>query len=155
MHLLDQRGIPGETAGIQLAHLIDQGLQLLLRLGTILHDGANLVENVHPLVNLALGIGRVGTLLGRHRPTGDASIAGVIAAIQIAIALAPAASRRIADRTREAVADLTPCLVSACLATLLLAPLLLARLAVLPLLARLTGLTGLAAAARLDPGSKP
>ncbi len=29
MHLLNQGGIAGETAGIQIAHLIDQGLQLL------------------------------------------------------------------------------------------------------------------------------
>ena len=65
VHLLDQSGIPGETAGIQIAHLIDQGLQLLPRLGTILHHGANLVEKVQSLVDLALGVGRVGTLLGR------------------------------------------------------------------------------------------
>jgi len=40
VHLLDQGGIPGETAGIQIAHLIDQGL---------------LVEKVQSLVDLALG----------------------------------------------------------------------------------------------------
>jgi len=43
MHLLDQRGIAGETLGIQIAHFLDQGLQLLPRLGTVLNDGANLV----------------------------------------------------------------------------------------------------------------
>ncbi len=64
VHLLHQFGIPWETAGIQLAHLVDQGLQLLARLGTILHYGANLVEEVQSLVNLPLGIGRVGALLG-------------------------------------------------------------------------------------------
>ena len=67
VHLLDQRGIPGETAGIQIAHLIDQGLQLLPRLGTILHCGTNLVEKVQSLLDLALRIGRIGTLLGRSR----------------------------------------------------------------------------------------
>ena len=77
VHLLDQRGIPGETAGIQIAHLIDQRLQLLPRLGTILHRGANLVEKVQSLVDLALRIGRVGTLLRRHGLAGDARIAGV------------------------------------------------------------------------------
>ena len=61
VHLLNQSGIPREPAGIQTAHLIDQGLQLLPRLGTILHYGTNLVEKVQSLVNLALSIGRVGT----------------------------------------------------------------------------------------------
>ena len=141
VHLLDQGGIPGETAGIQIAHLIDQGLQLLPRLGTILHYGANLVEKVQSLVNLALGIGRVGTLLRRHGLTGDASIAGVIAAKHVAIAIARAAGR-IAYRTGEAVADRTR-LASACLTTL-------AGLAVLPwLLTWLTGLTGLPVAVEL------
>ena len=86
--------------------MIDQGLQLLPRLGTILHGGANLVEKVQSLVDLALRIGRVGTLLRRHGLTGDASIAGVIAAIHVAVAIAPAAAR-IARRTGDAVADLT------------------------------------------------
>ena len=106
MHLLNQGGIPGKTAGIQIAHLIDQRLQLLPRLGTILHYGANLVEKVQSLVDLALGIGRVGTLLGRHGLSGDASIAGVIGAIAVAVAIA-AATGRIACRTSDAVPDIT------------------------------------------------
>src|SRR5471030_1535549 len=57
VHLLNHGGIPRETAGIEIAHLIDQGLQLVPGLGSILHHGANLVEKVQPLFNLALGIG--------------------------------------------------------------------------------------------------
>jgi hypothetical protein len=163
VHLLDQGGIARETAGIQIAHLLDQGLQLLPRLGTVLHYGTNLVEKVQSLVNLALRIGRIGTLLGRHRLTVDASIAGVISAKPVPIAIGPA-SGRIADRTGEAVADrtqlalapaaLTRLLLAAALATGLTAltglSALLARLARLPRLAvlrllpaGLTGLTGL------------
>ena len=37
VHLLDQGWVPGETFGIETPHLINQGLQLLARLGTILH----------------------------------------------------------------------------------------------------------------------
>ena len=48
VHLLDQRGIPGETAGIQIAHLIDQGLQLLPRLGTILHAARTWLRRFNP-----------------------------------------------------------------------------------------------------------
>jgi hypothetical protein len=78
VYLLHQSLIPRKTAGIQIAHLIDQGLQLLLCLGTILHCGANLVKKIQTLINLALGIGRSGTLLPRHRGlTGDAVIAGI------------------------------------------------------------------------------
>lgn len=36
MHLLNERGIPRETARIQLAHLIDQRLEFLLCLRAIL-----------------------------------------------------------------------------------------------------------------------
>ena len=106
VHLLDQGGIPGETAGIQIAHLNDQGLQLLPRLGTILHYGTNLVEKVQSLVDLALGVGRVGTLLRRHGLAGDASIAGVIVAKYRTIAIA-SATGRIPHRTRKAVAHRT------------------------------------------------
>jgi hypothetical protein len=150
MHLLDQGGIPRETLGIQIAHLIDQGLQLLLRLRTILHCGANLVEKIQSLVNLALGIGRVGASLGRHGLTGDASIAGVITAHRVAIAIGRATGS-IAYRTGEAVADRTRTrLASAGLPTLptLLAA-LLARLAAL--LALLSGLAVL----RLPPAGLP
>src|SRR5471030_422145 len=93
VHLLHQGGIPRETAGIQIAHLIDQRLQLLPGLGTILHYGANLVEEVQSLVDLALGVGRVGTLLGRHGLTGDARIAGVIGTHPVAIAIGRATGR--------------------------------------------------------------
>jgi hypothetical protein len=142
VHLINQSGIPRETAGIQTAHLIDQGLQLLPRLGTILHYGTNLVEKVQSLVNLALGIGRVGTLLGRHGPTGYASIAGVISANSAAIAVGRATTGWIAYWTGEAVPDRTR-LTSACLTTL-------AGLAVLPwLLTWLTGLTRLPVAVEL------
>jgi hypothetical protein len=121
--------------------LIDQRLQLLPRLGTILHYGTNLVEKVQSLVNLALGIGRVGTLLGRHGPTGYARIAGVIGANSAAIAVGRATTR-IAYRAGEAVPDRTR-LASACLTTL-------AGLAVLPwLLTWLTGLTRLPVAVEL------
>jgi hypothetical protein len=106
VHLLDQGGIPGEAAGIQIAHLIDEGLQLLARLRAILHRGTNLVEKVQSLVNLALGIARVGTLLGRHGVTGDVRIAGVIGANAVAIAIGRATGR-IAYRTGEAVTDRT------------------------------------------------
>src|SRR6516164_5591991 len=99
-HLLNQGGVPREASRVQIAHLFNQGLQLLLRLGTILHCGANLVEKVQPLVNLALRVGRVGTLIRRHGPTGDAGIAGVKIAIERAVAIPSTPGR-----TRDAVAD--------------------------------------------------
>jgi len=108
MHLFDQAGIAWETARVQIAHLLDQGLQRLPRLWIILHGGTHLVQKVQSLVNLALGIGRVGTLPGRYGLTGDASIAGILAAIYIAVA--PAAARTdhtVADQTRLASAHLT------------------------------------------------
>jgi len=139
VHLLDQGGISREPAGVELAHLIDQRLQLLPRLGTILHYGANLVEQVQSLVDLALSIGRVRTLLGRHGLTGDASIAGVIGAIAVAVAIA-AATGRIACRTSDAIPDITcqglPPLATGALATGL----------------TLTTLTGLAAALTASTG---
>lgn len=104
-HLLHQRGITGETARVQAAHLVDQGLQLLARLGTILHCGTNLVEKVQTLVNLALGIGRIGTLLRGNGPPGDAGIAGVNPTIRVPIAIGRAPGR-IAHLTSDAVADL-------------------------------------------------
>ena len=145
VHLLDQGGIPGETAGIQFAHLIDQRLQLLPRFGTILHYGANLVEQIQTLVNLALGIGRIGTLLGRHCLTGDAGIAGVIGAKPVAIAIP--ATGHIAYRTGDAVADRTR-FASAGLACL---PSGLTRLASGSLAAGLTALTALPGLAALLP----
>jgi len=119
VHLLDQSRIPREPLGIQIAHFIDQGLQLLPRLGAILHCGTNLVQQAQALFNLALRIGWIGTLLGRDRLTGNASIAGVKGAICVPVAIARTAPR-IADLTGDAVADL-PRLASATLASLLLA----------------------------------
>jgi hypothetical protein len=121
--------------------LIDQRLQLLARLGAILHYGANLIEQVQSLVNLALRIGRVGTLLGRHGRTGDASIAGVIGAIPVAIAIAAAVG--IASRTGDAVPNIT-CKRSAGL-TCLASSTLASALTALTALTGLTTLTGLAA----------
>ena len=148
VHLLDQGGIPGETAGIQLAHLIDQGLQLLPRLGTILHRGTHLIEKVQSLFNLALGVGRVRTLLWRRGLTRDARIAGVIVAHHAASAIATAVACRtgeaVAHRTRLASAGLT-CL----LAALLTALTGLAALTGLPVAAELSGLRLLAATAGL------
>jgi hypothetical protein len=40
--------------------LVDERLQLLPRLGTVLHGRADLIEKVQTLFNLALGIGRGG-----------------------------------------------------------------------------------------------
>jgi len=134
VHLLDQGGITGETARIQTTHLVDQGLQLLPRLGTILHHGPNLVEKVQSLVNLALGIGGVGTLLRGYGPPSDASIAGVITAIRATIAIG--ATSRVTYLTRDAVANL------ATLTGLAALPLLLTWSA--GLAAGLTGAAGLA-----------
>jgi hypothetical protein len=116
VHLLDQGGITRETARIQIAHLIDQGLQLSPRLGTILHYGTNLVEKIQALVNLPLGVCRVGTLLRGDGPALDSSIAGVIATKSVMIATDRAASR-VSYLTSEAVAYPTR-LGSAELATL-------------------------------------
>jgi hypothetical protein len=129
--------------------LFDQGLQLLPRLGTILHCGTNLVEKVQSLVNLALGIGRVGALLGRHGLTLDASIAGVIVAVYGAIAIARATGR-IALRTGETVAHRTRLAAAGSTCLLLAAGTLAAGLTCLllaagTLAATLTTLTGLAA----------
>jgi len=111
MHLLHQGWIPGEAAGVQVAHLLDQGLQLALRLRIVLHHGANLVQKIQALVNLALRIGRVRALLGRHRMAGDPSVARVPGAIHLTIAISrPAAG--IANWTSLAVA------YAACLALL-------------------------------------
>ena len=103
LYLLDEGGIPGVTAGIQFAHLVNQGLQLAPRLGTILHYGTDLVEKIQSLVNLALRIGRVGTSLGRYSLTLDSSIASVIAAKPVTIATSRAAGR-VPDLTSDAVA---------------------------------------------------
>jgi len=151
VHLLNQGGIARKAFGIQIAHLIDQGLQLLARLGTILDYGTNLVEKVQSLVNLALGIGRVGSRLGSHGLPGDVGIAGVIGAIPVAIAIAAA---RVACGTGDAVADRT-CQGSGALAaglTGLTGLATLTGLALLASLALLTTLTGLAALLALLAG---
>lgn len=88
MHLLHQGWIPGEAAGVQITHLLDQRLQLALRLRIILYLGANLVKKSQALVNLALRVGRVGTGLRRHRVTGDPSVARVPGAIRLTVAIA-------------------------------------------------------------------
>jgi hypothetical protein len=115
VHLLYQRGVPRETAGIQISHLIDQCLQLLTALGAILYRGANLVQKTQSLIDFALGVGRVETLLGRDRTPRDAGIAGVISAQGAA-----SATGRVAYRTGYAVSDSTR-LAGAALPRLLLA----------------------------------
>src|SRR5580698_9986260 len=88
MHLLHQRRIPRESAWIQITHLVDQSLQLLLGLGTVLHRSANLVEEVQSLIDLVLRIGRIRTLLRRHRLPHDVRIAGVQIAVSRTTAIA-------------------------------------------------------------------
>ncbi len=152
MHLFDQGGIAGEALGVQTAHLLDQRLQRLPRLWIILHCGTNLVQKVQSLVNLALRIGRVGTLLGRCGLTGNASIAGILAAIYVPVAPATA---RIAYRTCDAVADRTrlasvrPGLTGLLAARLTTLTSLTALTRLALLLAGLTALTGLPIAAEL------
>src|SRR5579859_323889 len=111
MHLLYQAWIPGETFGIEIAHLIDQRLQFALCLRTILYCRANSVEQVQSLVNVALGVGRIGTLLRRNSAAGDVSIAGVVTAIHGGTAIGPA-PRRITYWTSEPVAHGTSLLSS-------------------------------------------
>jgi hypothetical protein len=125
--------------------LVDQGLQRLPGLWIILRSGTNLVQQVQILRNLALRIGRVRTLLRSYGLTGDASIAGILAAIYIAVA---PPSARIANRTGDAVANRT-CLASAGLPALTTLAALTRLLAGLPALTRLPALTGLAIAAEL------
>ena len=70
--------------------MFDQGLQFLLGFGTLLNRGTNLVEKVQTLVDLALGIGRVGTLLRRHGLALVANGADAQGAVAGAVAIAPA-----------------------------------------------------------------
>jgi hypothetical protein len=113
-------------------------LQLLPCFGTILHGGAHLVEKVQSLVNLALSIGWVGTLLRRNRPTADAGISHVVTAIHVATAIGGAtagiayrASQAVTDRARLTSASLTCLPIARELAGLeLLATRLIARLAI-------------------------
>ena len=46
VHLLNQRWIPRKPARIQFAHLVDQRLQLLTSLRTILQGGTNLIQQI-------------------------------------------------------------------------------------------------------------
>jgi hypothetical protein len=146
MHLLHQGRISREPAGIQIAHLFHQRLQLLPRLRTILHHGANPIEEIQPLINLTLCIGRIRPLLRPHCPAGDARVASVISANCAAIAISRATTG-IAHRTCDTIAY-PASLASALLTTLTGLAALLARLATLltrlaGLLTRLTWLTGL------------
>lgn len=146
VHLLDQRRIAGETARIESAHLLYQLLQLRLSLGTILNDCADSVEKIQSLVDVALGIRWVGTLLRCGGAPLNASIASVVTAIGAAPAIAGAAAR-IADGTSEAVAYTAPLWIAAVLTALTglvaLAAAALAHLSVLPLLALLALLAAL------------
>jgi len=137
VHLLHQGGVPGKTARIQTTHFVYEGLQLLPRLGAILHCGPNLVEEIQTLVNIALGVGGVRTLLGRHCLTLDSCVSGVNVAVDRAIAISLAAGR-IAVRAREAIAHRTRLESAPTLTCLLLAAAALA--------ASLAALTRLAAA---------
>jgi hypothetical protein len=138
VHLLDQGGITRKTARIQIAHLIDQRLQLLPGFRIILHCGANLVEEVQTLVDLLLCVGRVRTLLGRRRLTRDAGIAGIpAAAVALGIPIAARASHTVADRPPAVLAAiLIPLAAATALALLALLSALttLAILCLLPLL---------------------
>ena len=136
VHLLDQRRIPWKELGIQVTHLFDQRLQLLARLGAILHRGLHLIEKVQPLIDLGLGIGRSGSLSRHCGRAGSASGAGVIA--KRAVFIVPATAARI---TRDAG---TPALT-----TLLATLSRLASLALLSTLARLATLALLSALSRL------
>jgi hypothetical protein len=122
--------------------LLDQGLQRLPRLRVILRGGANLVQEVQALVNLALGIGRVGTWPGRYGLAGDVIIADILATIYVAVAPATAArtNHTVADHTRLASAGLAYLLAAGL--TTLTALATLTRLTLL--LPGLTALTGLA-----------
>jgi len=152
VHLFHQRRVPWEALRIQIAHLVDQRLQLLPRFRAILHRRANLVEKVQSLVDLPLRIGRICALLRRHGLARDVRIARIPRAKPIAIPVAPAARRRIANRSCVAVSNRAglavahpASLLPAALACLLLPASALTALAALTtLLSRLTLLSGLA-----------
>lgn len=141
VHLLHQRGIARETAGIETAHLIDENLQLFPRFRTVLNGGAHLVENVQTLIDIALGVGRVRTLLGSNSLTHDVRIAGIEVAIRHAAAIA---ARRIPHWTGLTIAHRAR-LATALTSRLLASGALTAALAALTLTALLAALTGLTA----------
>jgi len=99
VHLLYQRRVARETAGVEISHLIDQRLQFGARFRAILHDGADPVEEVEALGNLRLGIGGVGSLLRRNGVALNATVAGVVGS-QAVLLLA------IASTARHTVADI-------------------------------------------------
>jgi hypothetical protein len=140
VHLLDKRGIAGETAGIEVTHLVDEGLQLLLRLGTILHGWTHLVERGQRLVDLALRIGGIRTFLRRNGVTLDVSIACVVIAVCSAATVITAGGA-IARLTRLTSARLSPVLAALTLTGLALTGLALTGLALTALPAALTLLT--------------
>jgi hypothetical protein len=131
VHLFNQGGIPGETAGIQIAHFLDQGLQLCPRLGIVLDRGANLVQSVQGLIDLALGVGGARILLRSDGllATG-ASGARVLTGIDVAVggAAGTAAARitgEVADGAPLASAALTWLTLTIALALALALPLTL------------------------------
>jgi hypothetical protein len=145
VHLLDQRRIPRETARIQFLHLIDQRLQLLPRLGAVLHGAPNLIKQIQALLDLTLRISRIRTLLRSRGAPGNVRIARVEVPKDGSVAIA---ATRISCRARDAVADLTT-LPAATLSTLLAALTALLALAAallaLPALLALTTLPTLTA----------
>lgn len=110
---------------------------MLACFGTILDGGANLVEKVEALFDLALRVGRVRTLLRSDGATRDVSIAGVEIAEYGSVTIA---SRRITCGARDAVAHL---------ATLIAASLIAAALSTTLATLTLTTLTGLPTLPRL------
>jgi len=152
VHLFDESRIAGKTARIEIAHLFNERLQLLLCLGIILNRGANGVEEVQALVDGFLGIGRSGTLVGRHGLSLDPGIArvpGAITLLAVSVAAGRSAGNAVTDLARTALAARLTLAVLAALALSalsLLAPasalpatlgLLLATLATLPALSLL------------------
>src|SRR5579871_1466421 len=117
MHLLNQGRIPREAAGVKIAHLIDESLQLLACFGTVLNCGAHLIQQVQSLINFTLRIGGSETLLGSNRPSCYVSVAGIHTAEGITIAVGSAASR-ISDGSCDTVTYGTSQPSPTCLATL-------------------------------------
>jgi len=103
-HLLNERGIAGESAGVQVLHLVDQRLQLLLRFGAFLYRAANLIQQVQALFDFALGVGGAGALLRRNRAARYVSVPRVEVAEHGGVAIAAAGIPCCAG---DAVSDLT------------------------------------------------
>lgn len=107
VHLLYQRGIPGEAPRIQCAHLIDERLQLRAGFRAVLHRGPNAVEQVQTLIDLALRIGGIRPLLRSRGAALYARIAGVEIACAVITSAIAGPCRGITQRTGLAVARLT------------------------------------------------